>query len=493
MNAFNFLFLFADSEYVMKLLILFLFLASLTSCTKEEFNQSTKNEDQNAEPIRVVVEELCTGFTPPPVDILLLVDNTTSVNLIGPVFKESIRKIVQAASGFNDYRIYIAPLVPEQVSGGQSELAKKEYQLVTNSPSRLPITAQVRGIDDLVVPQATNRITTEKGMSRAIDLLKVNSRISSGSNLLNIFRDNAFTMVILVSNGDDRLITVDNVNNEIVGGQFNDIKNEFLGIKSTLNLLTMRFLTVVNHSQCGASVKRPGEYYKQMSKSIFNNQGLNANLSNGTSTDSYDLCSGDFESIFGSIAEAVENLKRGHIYDRWPISNQLDFDPEKLVIVKKSTGESISRSSTNGFEFIDQPLTNVNIREFPPIEPNAPGEFYSGYFVDLNGSGKVSFPDCLVVRKEDFTKYYGYIVLQDKPNPDTLKVVINGQELANSDQNGWQYIGFQESVNILVKSNTDLSSITPGIFQSGYVIKLFGNAVYEDGAKVEVFFKGAPL
>jgi hypothetical protein len=471
----------------MKFLSLILFFI-LFACTKEEFNQSTKTETSASNAIVVNVEERCTNFTPPPIDILLLIDNSRSINLILTTFKTALSNIVKAATGFHDFRIYIAPLVPKE---NEAEIDKKQFQLITNSPINLPITTKIVGLNDVKIPGEFYDLDAEQGISRSIALLKTNSKISSGSNLLNIFREKAYSMVILLSNGDDRTFKQDAYGNLIDDGTFNQLKNELLGIKTSLNSLSLRFLTVVNHTSCGASVPRPGEFYKQMSRSIYNAQNLTD--SNGTTEDSYDMCSNSLETVFEEISKTVENFKRGHIYNKWPLGENLDFDPSKLVVVKKISGAQVPRDDNNGFKFIEQFQSNVNIREIPPVEPNIPAELYSGYFLELSGNGKVAYPDCLVVRKEDFDKFYGYIVLNDEPNPETLKIVINGKEIPQSDSNGWKFIGFQESVNTLVKSREDLSSITPGIFKTGYVIKLFGNAVYSDGAKVEVHFKGAPL
>src|SRR5690606_25165115 len=104
----------------------------------------------------------------------------------------------------------------------------------------------------------------------------------------------------------------------------------------------------VNHTNCGTVVRDPGDRYMAMSRQIQSAQGINDN-----SGDSYNLCSNNLETIFTGIARAIEKFKVGHVYNYWPLGPVLDFDPNKLSIKKKISGQTlVNGDSSNGFTVV---------------------------------------------------------------------------------------------------------------------------------------------
>ncbi len=541
-----------------KLIYPMLFLA-LFACTDDEFTKTTTGSSKTIAPVQVKVEERCSNFTPPPVDILLLTDNTGSVGFLDADLKGAVSSIVTQAQNFFDYRIYVAPLVG---SFTETNLEKRSYQVIPRVPVGIPSSATIVGVNELVTPFSYN-VNSEKGFQRANNLIRVNSHLSDlchdygwdldfignyngrllcldsscgvdGNNcnstsvstdivvngityksvLVNddyyrvwrdgednsnygndyIFRDNSHLVVIVISNGDDNDNIYDGQGN-IIGSFFETRRSEFLQTKSDMNAPQLRFLSVVNHTDCGSTVRAPGDRYKAMSYSMLASQSLSGN---GATPDSFDLCQNNLSSIFSSIATEIEDFKRGHTYNYWPLGSVLDFDPNKLVITKRPSGQVLARGdNVNGYTFISTPQTDLNIRETPPVSALIPPELESGYFVQLNGAAKVTYPECLVVRKTEFTKYFGYFVIQDrKPDPDSIQVFLDGVALPESSTDGWEYIGFQEGQNLLVESPSNPVPVTPSdeIF-TGYVIKFNGSAIIsnDSGRNLQVRYLPAPF
>ncbi len=541
----------------MKNLILASLFLALFSCTDDEFTKTTTGSSKQISPVQVKVEEKCSNFTPPPVDILLLTDNTGSVGFLNADLKGAISSIVSQAQNFFDYRIYVAPLVGNFT---ETNFEKRSYQIIPRVPQNLPSSVNIVGVNELVSPYSYNT-NNEKGFQRAIDLIQVNSHTSDlcheyGWNLDHIgtsngklicldsscgedgfscstsgtsnfsyngvtyksventdyyrvwrdgednslygndyvFRKGAHLAVILISNGDDNDNLYDYQGNPI-GSYFNQRKSEFLQLRNNIEAPQIRFLSVVNHSECGATVRDPGNRYKAMSVALLNDQGVSAT---GSTPDSFDLCQNNLSTIFNSIAVEIENFKRGHTYNFWPLGSTLDFDPNKLVITKKPSGQVLANGdSNNGYTFLPTPEQNKNIRETPPVSQLIPAELESGYFVQLNGAAKVTYPECLVVRKTEFTKYFGYFVIQDrKPDPSSIQVFLDGVALPQSSTNGWEYVGFQEGQNLLVESPQNPVPVVPSDeIYTGYVIKFNGSAIIsnDSGRDLQVRYLPAPF
>jgi len=469
----------------------------LFACTNVPVGPVTTGPSQDIPEVKVEVQEQCSNFTPTPVDILMLVDNSGSVPFLKADLTSAVRKIAKAAGEFFNYRIYIAPLI---APSGETTEMRRQYQLIQNSPTGSQLSAQVITPDQISISNLRN-VSRELGFRRAVEMIKANSFVERPF-LDNVFRKDAYQMTILISNGDDDDFDfIDMFGNKKDRNSFATRLSELQTLKSTFSLKQMRFITVVNHSQCGTTVREPGVRYKAMSAHIYSGQQINdSNVS--VTPDSYNLCGSNLDSIFEKLAETVSNFKKGHTYQFWPLGLDRDFDPDKLVVRKKVSGETLTKDNLfSGYTIVPNFLTAaqnptsldiIDRRVHPSTEAVAP-EIYTGYFLELHGAGRVTYPDCLIVRKEDFDKFYGFVVWGEgfsEPDLSTLKLFINGNEV---DSSLWSYMGHQSAVNVLVQSTTNLSAATPGIFKSGFTIRLKEGAVHSDGDKVEVRYKAKTL
>jgi hypothetical protein len=522
----------------MKLLgFTFLFFFLISSCTKDEFTQTKAGSSETIDPVKSNSQELCTNFSPPPVDILLVVDNSGSTTFLQTSLKEAITKIVLSAEKFFDYRIYLVPLIPET---NELRIDRQSYQLLSNNFSLVPTSTQNVTVHTYEPPNLQQIETqTELGFSRVLSIIEDNShaidechqygknldaigsynnkklcldtkcRISGDCNSSNtdtisfggrsyryesfgqhyrvwidnednalrankyVFRNNSYLISILLSNGDDTDKRFDSQGNTI-GDNFNQRKIDLINLKNQIGAIQYRFLSVVNFSKCGSTVREPGLRYRDMSLQILNTQGVSS------TNESFDLCKDNLVSIFKKVTEEINRFKTGHVYNYWPVGDSRNFDPAKLVVKRRNSGTIIQNSASDGYTYDNTFKTDFNIRETPPVGL-VPGEYYNGYFIKLNGSAKVSYPECLVIQSTEFTKYYGYVHLgTTKPNVDSIKLKIRGEVVPKNSTNGWEYIGFKESFNIQITSPNDFAPKFPGEIRSGYFLKLNGQAIYNN-------------
>lgn len=472
--------------------ILLLSILIFSSCTKDDFARTTVSAGSKAEAIKIEEVVGCSLYSPPPLDILILYDNSTSLYYFQRNIKAAIRELGTKLTNFEDYRICIAPLVYQ----GDPSREYKCQSYVQTVPKDSSVSIESQGLNNISIDGISTNIYSEKGFERVYNILSKNKFTSAVVD--PIFRPQAITAAIVVSNGDDTDFCRDSWGNISECGKINFWTNKLLEFRNELSLKQIRFFSVVNSqisSTCGGTVRHPGQRYSLFSKALYESQGLTSD--SRTTKDSYDLCQADLSSIFTQIAASINNYKVGHKYGVWPIGSMRGKDPTKLKVWKGlNKVELIQGNLNNGFTY-DPSVTVKNIRETPPVSMISPAENHPGPFINLYGSGKVVYPECLYIKKEDFTKYYGYIVMNDEPDTSSLKIIINGKEIPQSTTNGWSYIGFKPSIYLLVKSSQDL---TPGpvpeensqkYFKTGYVIKLHGDAVYSDGAKIELLYKKA--
>lgn len=474
---------------------LFLLVALLcSSCTKEDFARTTVSTDEQVQAVKIEEVVGCSLSSPPPLDILILYDNSTSLYYFKRSIKAAVRELGTKLTNFDDYRICIAPLVYQGVPG--NEYRCQSY--VQTKPKDSSASLIPEGLNDVTIDGITTNIFTERGFERAYNIITKNKYV--GGEFDPVFRQKAITVAIVISNGDDTDICRDSWGNINECGKINYWSDKLLSLKSPseMDLKQVRFISVVNPkitSTCGGTARYPGERYSLVSKMVYQGQGLTTD--SRPNKDSYDLCNGNLTSIFDQIAKSINDYKVGHQYAVWPIGSMTGKDPAKLEVWKGNNKVKLTLGDTlNGFTY-DPSLAEKNIREAPAVSDVSPAEIHPGPFINLFGNAKVVYPECLYIKKEEFTKYYGYIVMNDEPDESNLKIIIDGKEIPKGGVNGWSLIGFKPSMYLLVKSPQDLS---PGpvpeensqkYFKAGYVIKLSGSAVYSDGAKIEIFYKKA--
>ena len=225
-----------------------------------------------------------------------------------------------------------------------------------------------------------------------------------------------------------------------------------------------------------------------------------ANYKSGTVPgDSFDICTtSNFLAVFNSINNAIRPDLLQHLYGYWPIviTNNAsyfstnDVDPAKITVKKVlANGPEvlISPSAGDGFEYIGF-QTNFNIREKVGGVAN-PGEPYTGFFLKLNGNAKALYPEYIKITTTTKTHYYGYVKLDYKPVISSIKLVINGKDIPQSDTNGWSYLGDDYATkNIRITSPTNTTEDYPAVSKTGWFLKVSGSAVYSNSADVNVYY-----
>jgi hypothetical protein len=450
-------------------------------------------DEQSISP--VVVEETagCANAIPAPLDILVLYDNTVSMMFHAKELKSAVRDLATGIKYFKDYNICFAPLVADATSS-----IKCQSYVTTMNPQVTGL--EPIGISSVPINTFSSNDNQEKGIGRAFDMLSGNRVGKTQADGDPIFRGKSYSVIIVISNGDDTEYCSDGQGN-YYSCDMNNWLNKYSKLISDNGLKQLRFISVVNYktsSTCGSSIRNPGVRYKSFSQMLYDYQGINDDNrvdSDGVKfPDSYDLCVDNLSSIFSNIASTINQFKVGLTYHSWPLGDMTNKDPAKLVL-KKSTGEILKNNNTsNGYTY-NKTTAAQNIVECPAQVSPCPVEMVSGPFAKLYNSAKVTYPECLIVKKENFTRYYGYYVLADEPDLQQMKVYINGQLINPSSTDGWSYEGFAQSTYLLVVSPTNPvpAAVPTGsgntFYRTGYVLKMHGSAIYQDGDKVEVAFK----
>lgn len=468
----------------MKLLSILLLLFLISSCGEEVFTQNTVSESFSAQDIQSFELNTCAQmrFNKPPVDILYIIDNSGStLSSSFQNIKSEIKRTIDTISNEFDYHIYFVPL---NKSNGESN---DTYPVIASNPDSFPNLAAVNltNVDNLNMFAPASGGNVEQGFQRVQDI--INSNRSNG-----IFRNNANTIIVMISNGDDtESLTTISGNKVRDNNKYNSIKNNLLkytkqyaqsnSVSNPLNAESFRFISLVAHSNCNGWVH--GATYQSMSKDIYDYQGFSDN----SSKDSQNLCSGNYRNLFKPINNSIRAVVEGHAYDHWKISSasSSSIQEDDIIVTRiKENGqrESISADATNGFQYLGH-RSNQNTRYLPD-----PGEPVTGLIIKLNGSARLQYPDCIIAKTRTPTEYFGYVALPREPDQATIKVELDGQDLANSSQNGWTYIGYRDTQNIKVPGPTN-ASVTPAVNKTGYILELHGNAIFTNGQTIKVFYK----
>jgi hypothetical protein len=476
-----------------KFITLLLMLLLTVSCGEELLTKGTITETDSGANIQNFSMNTCAQmhFEKPPVDILFVVDNSGSTLMESfQQIKGEISNTINNISDEFDYHIYVAPLLSLQ---GDSI---NGYPLIINNPDSLPSIATVNLVspENLQFFASTTGNNQEYGFQRAKSIIDANR--SNG-----IFRDNANTIVVMISNGDDTQAYIDIGGNKIFdSGTFNTIKNSLLSfsekyadansVSNPMNAENFRFISLVAHSNCNGFKK--GTLYQRMSNEIYDYM---ENSDDPYSKDSRDLCSGNYSTLFAAVNNSIRATVVGHSYDHWLIStaqaSQIQEDDITVTkILANGSQVSVPQSATDGFEYLGY-KTNHNTRYLPDV-----GEPVTGLVIKLNGSARVSYTEtgaeCIIAKTRTPTEYFGYIALSSQPDLSTVQVVVRGQSFPQNGTNGWSYIGYLDTQNIKVPGPTNAST-QPPLNRTGYFLKLNGDAIYTNGETVQVNYKPASL
>ena len=444
----------------------------------------------------------------------MLWDNSSSFNFVNAGTKASMSNLIKSVSEKFDYHIVSAPLISD--SGSTSGTLSGSQIIVKNNDglasSVLPyIRSKEAAINNLSFPSVSTG-STESGVGRTISILQDN--ISNG-----VFRKGAYTIIVVISNEDEKMCA--NCNSQEADNSYIDpmIKSllairgnslESSGSEGLLNSSMMRFINISRLTNCSQVPGIVNYMYRRTSKEIYN-----ANYTNGWPTsndhlspdlpdypDSYNLCAKNFSfsNIFDGVNTAIKQTLLLHKYDYWPLASaETEVDPESIKVTKSDGTVLINRaldnSTTKGFEIIvdsNDEIKNFtqNTRYYP-----TPGEPFTGKLIKLygiEGSDKIVYPDCLTVTFTEPKSTYGYIYLKNgKPNISTMLVKINGVTIPENSSNGWEYIGLQYT-NTLDLENFKVFGL-PGAISSGYFLQLKGNAQVQNSRSntFEVYYNSA--
>lgn len=165
------------------------------SCSKEEFTATKVVQTESVPVVSTTETSSCASFTilKPKVDFLFLWDNSTSMNYATEDVKTALNNTITKISTRFDYRVVIAPIKTSTSDPWENA------SLVAENPD---------GLDSF---GKSISISKESAVARLESLPQVSGSIERGfsraKSLLNkthgIFRDQAYTIVVIMSNGDD--------------------------------------------------------------------------------------------------------------------------------------------------------------------------------------------------------------------------------------------------------------------------------------------------
>lgn len=488
----------------------------LVSCAKEEFAGNKGVAGGNVSPIITTSTKLCSQSTlvSPQVDILMLWDNSSSFNVITDSTRASMGQLITNISENFDYHVLSLPLVATNLSSIASGVlvAKNAVGLTASATSILKTKEQA-----VASLNFSSVSAVERGADRALEVIKNNR--SNG-----IFRDGAYTIVVVISNEDDEGCGFDNgsgsctLNQRMAhvaprikqllclrgNSQYSASACSAVGINSSLDSSIMRFMNISPLTICERS-SRVNNIYREVARGVYSEPYTNGWPTSSddfsSNPDSYNLCTVNPANVFDGVTAVIKQTLIKHVYEYWPVAGaDENFDPDSIRVVKsngKILGNRANDSSiSNGYELLvdtnGQPETQINrnTRTFP-----TPGEPFTGKMIRLfgvNGNDKIVYPDCLTVTFDEVKKQYGYVYISNSaPNVATIELRINGNLIPKDSTNGWDYMGLQSTSGL---DQDKKVALLPAGGTSGYIIRLNGNAEFKNtGAaiNVQVFFNSA--
>lgn len=479
-----------------------------SSCAKEEFAANKGMQTSSGEALTSTSAKLCAQSTliSPQVDILMLWDNSSSFNVVTPATRASMGKLITSVSENFDYHILSVPLIS---TNGNTLF---EGQLVTKNTVGL-------GSDAISIIKTKEQVAsslsfTSSGSAAEPSVDRV-LQVIQNNRANGIFRQNAYTMVVVISNEDD-----DSCESETIYGACAESRwkpkmqekiNKLLclrgnaynlncsavGITNPINSTMMRFINISPLTSCSTGNSQINYRYRMVAKQLYEAPYTNGwptsndDIRNTDSPDSYNLCSISFSNIFDGVNTAIKQTLLKHKYDYWPVAGaDAVFDPDTIRVVR-SDGKILANrkndpSISNGFELITdgsgKPATvSMNTRYFPTA-----GELFTGKMIKLYGTeanDKIVYPDCLTVTFDGVKSTYGYVYLQyGQANVSTIQVYksVNGgawTAVPQSSSNGWEYMGLQYTAGL--EQSLKVLNLPAGT-SSGYFIKLNGSYKFQN-------------
>ncbi len=519
----------------------------LTSCSESQFGVRRGQVADNTPDVKISSANQCSNFTliRPKVDLLFLWDNSSSAYFINDETRKALNRLVNNVSNRFDYHIVMAPLIRANNWGVNDYMRIVTYDTAGLSSTALSMRVPKENASNfLSFPTAPG--STESGLERAREVLHHNIQQTNGVFrqgaysiivLMSTEDDNSFATgtnyinpalrTPYVNNKAHELLCIRGNYNNSYGSSYNgSIYNQNCAGAPTLNSPMMRFISVVandvqrcqNNKILNAKV---GESYERMSSLLYihpyensipsPNDQFGAPLQQRGSVsyqrfDSNDICRRDYKGIFDGVNSAIQDTVISHVYKYWPVAGpNASIDPD-TIIVRKSNGQEFFEipggvtiiedyTGTNDRDLSNQPIEgwryiNNDTRNTRFLPSN--GEPYTGHLVQLFGNAKVTYPECLKITFSSEQEYYGYVHITGKPLESSIVLAINGTTInrcaSGSSTNCWELAttGGSETRNIKIQSPTNFTPANPPDTRTGWFLRLRGNAIYSNGANVNV-------
>lgn len=460
----------------------FLFLTTLASCGSEQFGTTPQSTTSKADPLKVYEHHSCTNRTliAPKVDILYVVDNSGSSFNIQDSVKQAVKNTVNSISKDFDYRVIGTTLLNTPGDSTPND----DYRVMTNSnEDALPSEAQSRRVfDPNDLTFFSNPVTQkamERGLGRTLEFMEHHR--STG-----LLRSGAYHLVVLVSNGRDDEVEYVEGGTNLNYPTYSDRYQRFTNLRSGLSSQQFRFMSVTAKTSCDGS-KSSNLSYIKMANQLYADSGA---TDNNSTRDSYDICSNGLDNLFTAVNSSIQKIVIPHKYRYWPVTfakstdNRNSFGTVEVYRINGSSAPVLVPASD--WSWHEESSGSLNIRE------DGTEMVAAHHFVRFNDV--ISYPDCIQVKSVSRTEYFGYIVLQREPKPDTIYVTINGNAVPQSSTNGWTYRGNITVDNIKVSHPDSPGSQEPPMPRSGFMIQLNGtNNYYKSGDNVQVNYIPAAI
>lgn len=462
-------------------------LLALAGCGSEQFGSSPKTTTESVSPLKSYSHNSCSTYTliKPKVDVLYVVDNSSSSYYIASDVKTAISNTVNRLSSDFDFRVIGTPLL-------ETNSGNNDYQVLTNSTDLQGLPSDARKISSSggfsFFSNAPVPGGVEKGLGRIVSFVDAHKN--------SLIRSNAYLIIVLVSNGRDVEVEEDagygNGETRLNSANYNARLMSLRNLRGTagLNALQLRLISVTAKSVCQSGWRSSNKSYVKMANQLFVDSGAVDDPTDNIIQDSADLCSsGTVSSIFNEINNSIKQVILPHSYRYWPItfgSDTMSVNDIKVTQIKPN-GSTVELTKDMEWFYEDRGnIQSVNTRELPTV-----GEPINGrYFVRF--ANLVTYPDCVLITSVSRTEYFDYVVLPQKPIIATLSIRINGQVIPKSTTNGWSdETSVQQTINIKAPYPTAADE-NPPVMRTGFMIKLNGASnYYKSGDNVEVNYNPA--
>lgn len=458
------------------MLLSLLLLATLVGCGSEQFGSSPQSTSSSADPLKSFSSSACSTYTlvKPKVDVLYVIDNSLSSYYLASDVKNAISNTVGMLSSDFDFRVIGTPLL-------ETANSNNDYQVLTNSADLQGIPSDSRRVNSAGSFTFFSNAPvsgTERGLHR------VTSFIDHHKN--NLLRNNAYLVVVLVSNGRDLEVEEDkgtlNGETRLNTVVYNERLSKFRSLQSNLNSIQLRMISVVPQTACQPGWRSALQSYVKMSNQLYQD----SRATDSSNQDTMDLCtSGSISSIFTSINNSIKQVLLPHKYRYWPITFAENNETVSLTEIKvhkvSTNGSSVELARDTDWTYEDKGFAQtVNTRELPSAGEPVTGRHF------IKFKSLLTYPDCVLVTSTSRTEYFQYVVLPQKPKIDTVSLAINGNVIPKSTTNGWSDETATPQTKNIKAPYPAQGDENPPVVRTGFMIKLNGSAnFYKSGDTVK--------